>query len=153
MSFHNISYTDPNQNIKAPILRITSSLREGEITEEEANDKYLKVLTDTLFESVKPFASESVLNSATANFIVALYDGRRAGGNAVKDVIEGENAIERFPDAFTNFMFDIGPGLLKEGYNDEGYIGNRIFGVEMNFKTIQQYLVCCGTSVDNKLKL
>tara|TARA_B100000214_G_scaffold359612_1_gene321234 strand:- start:409 stop:5949 length:5541 start_codon:yes stop_codon:yes gene_type:complete len=112
---HNISYTDPNQNIKAPILRITSSLREGEITEEEANDKYLKVLTDTLFESVKPFASESVLNSATANFIVALYDGRRAGGNAVKDVIEGENAIERFPDAFTNFMFDIGPGLLKEG--------------------------------------
>ena len=112
---HNISYTDPNQNIKAPILRITSSLREGEITEEEANDKYLKVLTDTLFESVKPFTSESVLNSATANFIIALYDGRRAGGNAVKDVIEGKDAIERFPDAFTNFMFDIGPGLLKEG--------------------------------------
>ncbi len=112
---HNISYTDPNQNIKAPILRITSSLREGEITEEEANDKYLKVLTDTLFESVKPFTSESVLNSATGNFIVALYDGRRAGENAVKDVIEGKDIIERFPDAFTNFMFDIGPGLLKEG--------------------------------------
>ena len=44
---HNISYTDPHQNVKAPILRIASSLREGEITKEEADEKLLKVLLHT----------------------------------------------------------------------------------------------------------
>ncbi len=110
---HNISYTDPHQNVKAPILRIASSLREGEITKEEADEKLLKVLLDTTHESVKPFVSESIINSASVKFYTAITEGKRPGVG-ITESISGSTPLERFPDAFMNFMYDIGPGIVKE---------------------------------------
>ena len=112
---HNLTYTDPRNNIVAPIRAAFQEFEKGKITKEAYDNKVIDIVYEAAKEFVSPYISETVLNQASLNFYSTLAEGRRSqGGVAVEEFFEEQGGgIGNLDEAFVNFLYDAGPGFLR----------------------------------------